>query len=94
MALLYFFIFVAGGVALDWALYSRIVTALGRPGFYGDGDGYTKFLFPRIVFTLAAIIILFFVISGVGTNVALLLGGAGGFLISPCYAAYRYLAGH
>lgn len=93
MAILYFLISVAVGLSLDWAVYSRIVFALGKPYFYGNGDGYTKFLYPRIVFTVVAIAVMFLTAGDEGANVAIFLCGAGVFLFSPSYAAYRYLMG-
>ncbi len=93
MAILYFLISVVVGLALDWAVYSRIVFALGRPYFYGDGDGYTKFLYPRIVFTVVAIAMMFLTAGSEGANVAIFLCGAGVFLFSSSYAAYRYFMG-
>ena len=67
--------------------------ALGRPYFYGDGDGYTKFLYPRIVFTVVAIFVMFLTAGKEGANAAVFLCGAGVFLFSLSYAAYRYLMG-
>ncbi len=93
MEVLYFFISVVVGLALDWAVYSRIVFALGNPYFYGDGDGYTKFLYSRIFFTVVAIAAMFLTAGNEGANVAVFLCGAGVFLFSPSYAAYRYLMG-
>lgn len=93
MAILYCIISVVVGLALDWAVYSRIVFALGRPNLYGEGNGYTKFLYPRIVFTMVAIFVMFLTAGNEGANVAVFLCGAGVFLFSTSYAAYRYLTG-
>jgi hypothetical protein len=93
VVILYFLISIVGGLALDWAVYSRIVFVLGRPYFHGDGDGYTKSLYPRMVFTVIAIVVMFLTAGNEGANVAVFLCGAGIFLFSPSYAAYRYLMG-
>lgn len=93
MAILNFLISVVVGLALDWAVYSRIVFALGRPYFYGDGDGYMKSLYPRMIFTVIAIVAMFLTAGNEGANVAVFLCGAGVFLFSPSYAAYRYMMG-
>lgn len=88
-----FIVYVALGLLLDWGLYSRTVISLGSPGFDGSGDGYARLLFPRVVLTLASITALFFAGTGKDMNVALFIGGAGVFLISSFYAAYRFLSG-
>jgi len=36
-----------------------MVFALVRPNLYGTGDGYTKLLYPGIVFTVVAIFVMF-----------------------------------
>lgn len=93
MAILYCVISVVVGLTLDWAVYSRIVFAIVRPNFYGNGDGYTKLLYPRIVFTVVAIFVMFLTAGNEGANAAVFLCGAGVFLFSLSYAAYRYLMG-
>jgi hypothetical protein len=93
VVIFYFVISIALGLALDWALYSRIVLSLGMPYFYGGGDGYTKFLYPRIIFTVTAIAVMFFAKADEGDNIVLFLCAAAVFLFSPCRAAYRYLMG-
>ena len=59
MAILYCVISIVVVLALDWAVYSRMVFALVRPNLYGTGDGYTKLLYPGIVFTVVAIFVMF-----------------------------------
>lgn len=93
MVVFYFFSSIAVGLALDWALYSRIVFTLGMPYFYGEGDGYTKFLYPRIIYTVAAIAVMFFTRVDEGNSIVIFLCAAAVFLFSPCRAAYRYLMG-
>jgi hypothetical protein len=90
VALLYIFLCILVGIALDWAIYIRLIYIIGRPGFFGEGDEYRTFLFPRIAVTILAVLVMFFSGSMEGTNSALFLAGVGMFLSSTCYALYRY----
>lgn len=91
MALLYIFLCILAGIALDWAIYIRLIYIIGRPGFFGEGDEYRTFLFPRIAVTILAVLVMFFSGSVEGAHPAIFLAGAGIFLSSTCYALYRYL---
>ena len=77
------------GVALDWAFFERMRTTIGmfRPGV--DGVGYRNELWPRMILTIIASLIV-----GIGAlpkapNAWLIVGGAGLFLASNFYVYYK-----
>ncbi|MDB5709132.1 MAG: hypothetical protein JWL96_1202 [Sphingomonas bacterium] len=92
MGVLYVLISMAMGSLFDWALYGRIVSALGMPDIYTTGYGYRDFLFPRIFVTLSATVVMFFCVGENSRVVPFILAAAVCFL-STCYGAYRYLRG-
>lgn len=91
MTLLYFLIAVISGLAFDWASYFRLTSLLGQ--HYAAENGYRVFLFPRIFFTLIAIILVILSTNKSRTNIALCLLGCGLFLGSNFYAVYRFFRG-
>ncbi len=92
MNVLYVLLSMTMGLLLDWALYDRIVSALGMPDIYTSGHGYRDFLFPRIFVTLSAAMVMFFC-AGENMKVVPFILAAAAFFLSICYGAYRYLRG-
>lgn len=84
---------IIGGVALDWAIYSRIVNTLGRPAFYNEDEGYLRQLKPRFLVTIAAIVAICWMRATENHQPIIALTAIAAFLLSPCYGAYRYLNG-
>jgi hypothetical protein len=82
-------LFVVIGVALDWALFERVRTTIGMFRHWADGVGYRDELWPRIVITIFASLIV-----GIGSlpkvpNAWLIIVGAGTFLASHFYVDYK-----
>jgi len=92
MNVMYVLLSMAIGLLFDWALYGRIVSALGMPDIYTTGYGYRDFLFPRIFVTLSATVVMFFC-GGENMNVVPFILAAAALFLSICYGACRYLRG-
>lgn len=90
VSLLYFLMSMTAGLLLDWAIYERVVSALGRIEI---NTGYRDFLYPRVIVTLVGAAMCFFAVRAEDGNDGLLVSGAVTFALSTCYGAYRYLRG-
>lgn len=82
-----------GGMKLDWAMYSRIVATLGQPAPSDEKDGYLRQLKPRIIITVAALTLSCWAQATEQHREIAMLLAIVGFVLSPCYGAYRYLSG-
>lgn len=82
-----------GGMALDWAIYSRIATTLGQPAPYDENDGYLRQLKPRVIIAFAALVLFCWAQLMEQHREIVMLLAITGFVLSPCYGAYRYLNG-
>ena len=86
---MYFAIYVAVGIGLDWAMLERFDNLfIGQPA-----EGYMEIAYPRMVVSLVGISFIYGAGVGPSTNTPLLLFGALLFCLSLGYAAYRRATG-
>lgn len=82
-------LFVVIGLALDWVFFERMRTTIGMFRPWADDVGYRDELWPRIVLTIIASVVV-----GIGSlskvpNALLIIVGAGLFLASNLYVDYK-----
>lgn len=79
------------GLAVDWALYSRLAGQLNQ--HYSLSDGYLAFLFPRVLATVLSLFLIGYSVSAEHSNSVLTIAGAVLFAGSNFYAVYRFYRG-
>src|SRR4051812_27343268 len=89
MQVVYFVVFVAVGIALDWAMLWRFDNL-----FIGQAaESYGDIAYPRLIVSLVGIALVFFAGGGARVNTSLLVFGAFLFCLSFGYAVYRLATG-
>ena len=89
MQLVYFAIYVAVGIAVDWAMLGRVDHLfIGEPA-----EGYLDLAYPRMIVSLVGISSMYGAGIARSVNVPLLLFGASLFCLSLGYAVYRRATG-
>lgn len=91
MKLAYLIMTIGVGLLFDWVFYSRLVTLICNPAFYGKDTGYVAGLFPRLVVTVLAIGLAFYARTGDSLDVALFALGLALFLGSNLYAVFNFV---
>jgi drug/metabolite transporter (DMT)-like permease len=79
------------GMALDWALYYRLISLLGQG--IRSRDGYRTFLFPRVLMTVVSLVVIGYSISKDHSNAAAIIVGSVLFAGSSFYAVCRFYRG-
>lgn len=86
----YLIIAVVAGLAIDWAIYVRLLDSLIHLGEVRNNARWSRTMFPRTIFTLAATALMVVGMTGTGPDwliwVAGIVFGAGQF-----HAIYRVL---
>ena len=79
------------GLALDWALYSRLTGLLSQ--HYSSNDGYLTFLFPRVFLTILSLILIGYSTREGRDNAALTVIASLLFAASTLHAVYCFYRG-
>jgi cell division protein FtsX len=79
------------GLAVDWALYSRLAGVLAQ--HYSQSNGYLTFLFLRVLLTVLSLFLIGYLVSAEYRNSVLTIFGAVLFAGSNFYAVYRFYRG-
>ena len=79
------------GLAVDWALYFRLAGLLAQ--HYSSSNGYLSLLFPRVLVTVLALLLIGYSINDDHTNSMTVIIGSVLFAGSNFYAAYRFYRG-
>jgi len=79
------------GLAVDWAMYSRLAGLLAQ--YYNSSDGYLTFLFPRVIVTILSLFLVGYCINEGREDSAMIILGSALFLGSNFRAVYRFYRG-
>jgi len=76
------------GLAIDWAFYERTVNVMKQFYKYKISTNYINYLYPRVIITCVACVIIIYGLSSIKNDIYIVLGGVL-FLLSNYYAYFR-----
>jgi len=89
----YILVTLAACLVIDWALFDRVTLSLSVIKGRNPTKSFRELIFPRIILTMVAALIVSKAVYSKEINITLLLIGVGLFLISVCFAivtAFRH----